>query len=154
MSRPFPIKVLNILGAGDAFASGFLRGWLRGEKLETCALWGNANGALTVTRHGCSPSMASFPELQFLIEHFDRDPGILKCPELLCLHQHTVLGQPRSHPLFLLDLGHRSEFEESCREQSLPESRIREFKELVFQGFRKVAETSLELPLALLVDPI
>ena len=30
----FPIEVYNVLGAGDAFMSGFLRGWLKGEPLE------------------------------------------------------------------------------------------------------------------------
>ena len=31
----FPVEVYNVLGAGDAFMSGFLRGWLREEPLET-----------------------------------------------------------------------------------------------------------------------
>ncbi|CAH2804952.1 MAG: 5-keto-2-deoxygluconokinase (EC / uncharacterized domain [uncultured Caballeronia sp.] len=31
------VEVLNVLGAGDAFASGFLSGWLRDEPLEACA---------------------------------------------------------------------------------------------------------------------
>ena len=31
----FPVEVYNVLGAGDAFMSGFLRGWLRNEPLET-----------------------------------------------------------------------------------------------------------------------
>ena len=38
----FPIEVYNVLGAGDAFLAGFLRGWLRGEPLKTCATWANA----------------------------------------------------------------------------------------------------------------
>ena len=31
----FPVEVFNVLGAGDAFMAGFLRGWLRDEPLET-----------------------------------------------------------------------------------------------------------------------
>ena len=31
----FPVEVYNVLGAGDAFMGGFLRGWLRDEPLET-----------------------------------------------------------------------------------------------------------------------
>ena len=153
-ARPFPIKVLNVLGAGDAFASGFLRGWLRGEELETCALWGNANGALTVTRHGCAPAMASFAELQYLIKNFDHDPQILKSPELLRLHQRTVLGQPRKHPLLVLAFDHRTQFEETCRNLQLPLSRVEDFKQLVFDGFRQVAAERPDLPLALLIDPL
>ncbi|MEI4883973.1 PfkB family carbohydrate kinase, partial [Klebsiella pneumoniae] len=46
----FPVEVYNVLGAGDAFMSGFLRGWLRGEPLETCCAYANANGAFAVSR--------------------------------------------------------------------------------------------------------
>jgi len=152
-ARSFPIEVLNILGAGDAFASGFLRGWLRGESLETCALWGNANGALTVTRHGCSPSMASFTELQYFIEHFDQDPQILESPELLRLHQRTVMGQPRRHPMFVLAFDHQVQFQQTCHELELPEAKIIEFKELVFEGFRNLEAQQVQRPLAILVDP-
>ena len=152
-ARPFPIKVLNVLGAGDAFASGFLRGWLRGETLETCALWGNANGALTVTRHGCAPSMASFEELQYLIENFDFDPNILTNSRLLRLHQRTILGKPRNYPLQVLAFDHRTQFEDSCKQHNQPTSRITEFKSLAFEGFKKVAAERPDLPLALLVDP-
>ncbi len=152
-ARPFPIKVLNILGAGDAFASGFLRGWLHGETPETCALWGNANGALTVTRHGCAPSMASFEELQYLIENFDSDPNILTNSRLLRLHQRTILGKPRNYPLQVLAFDHRTQFEDSCKQHNQPTSRITEFKSLVFEGFKKVATERPDLQLALLVDP-
>ena len=152
-ARPFPIEVLNILGAGDAFASGFLRGWLRGESLQTCALWGNANGALTVTRHGCSPSMASFEELQYFIKNFDQDPNILESPKLLQLHQRTVMGQPRKHPMLVLAFDHRAQFQETCQQLDLSEEKILEFKELVFEGFRQVESTHSEQPLAILVDP-
>ena len=51
----FPVEVYNVLGAGDAFMSGFLRGWLRGEPLETCCAYANACGAFAVSRLLCSP---------------------------------------------------------------------------------------------------
>ena len=35
-----------MLGAGDAFMAGFLRGWLRGEPTDRCAAYANACGAL------------------------------------------------------------------------------------------------------------
>jgi 5-dehydro-2-deoxygluconokinase len=152
-ARSFPIEVLNVLGAGDAFAAGFLRGWLRGESLETCALWGNANGALTVTRHGCAPAMASFAELQHLIAHFDHDPDLLQSRELLRLHERTILGQPRHHPLQVLAFDHRTQFEQTCSELSLPTERIVAFKRLVFAGFQQVFAEQPDSSLALLVDP-
>ncbi|MFN3284766.1 MAG: 5-dehydro-2-deoxygluconokinase [bacterium] len=53
----FPVEVYNVLGAGDAFASGFLYGWLRGWDWYRAARLGNACGAIVVTRHGCANFM-------------------------------------------------------------------------------------------------
>ncbi|VAW13659.1 5-keto-2-deoxygluconokinase / uncharacterized domain [hydrothermal vent metagenome] len=50
----FPVKVLNILGAGDAFAAGFIYGYLKGWDWYKCSRMGNACGAHVVTRLGCA----------------------------------------------------------------------------------------------------
>ncbi len=50
----FPVEVLNVLGAGDAFMSGFLRGYLKDEPLERCCAFANAAGAFAVSRLLCS----------------------------------------------------------------------------------------------------
>ena len=68
---PFPIEVLNVLGAGDAFASGFLYGYLQGWPLERAARMGNATGAIVVTRHGCANFMPTLDE----VTAFVRDRG-------------------------------------------------------------------------------
>ncbi len=60
---PFQIEVLNVLGAGDAFASGFLYGQVAGWTLEESARFGNATGAIVVTRHGCANFMPTIPEV-------------------------------------------------------------------------------------------
>ena len=60
---PFRIEVLNVLGAGDAFASGFLYGYLQGWPLERAARMGNATGAIVVTRHGCANFMPTLDEV-------------------------------------------------------------------------------------------
>jgi 5-dehydro-2-deoxygluconokinase len=60
---PFRIEVLNVLGAGDAFASGFLYGYLQGWPLERAARMGNACGAIVVTRHGCANFMPTLDEV-------------------------------------------------------------------------------------------
>jgi 5-dehydro-2-deoxygluconokinase len=60
---PFPVDVLNVLGAGDAFASGFLYGYLEGWPLERAARMGNACGAIVVTRHGCANFMPTLDEV-------------------------------------------------------------------------------------------
>src|SRR5690606_30395307 len=53
VGQGFPIEVYNVLGAGDAFMSGFLRGWLKGEPHATSATWANACGAFAVSRLLC-----------------------------------------------------------------------------------------------------
>ncbi len=50
----FPVEVLNILGAGDAFAAGFIYGYLKGWDWYKCSRMGNACGAHVVTRLGCA----------------------------------------------------------------------------------------------------
>jgi 5-dehydro-2-deoxygluconokinase len=64
---PFPIVVLNVLGAGDAFASGFLYGYLQGWPLERAARMGNACGAIVVTRHGCANFMPTLDEVSAFV---------------------------------------------------------------------------------------
>ncbi len=53
----FQVEVLNVLGAGDAFAGGFMYGYLKGWDLYRAARMGNACGAIVVTRHGCANFM-------------------------------------------------------------------------------------------------
>ena len=68
----FKVEVLNTVGAGDAFASGLIYGYLRGWNWERCCQMGNACGALTVTRHGCS---AVFPTRSEAIDFIDSHGG-------------------------------------------------------------------------------
>ena len=53
----YPVEVMNVLGAGDAFAAGFLYGQLQGWDWVKAARMGNACGAIVVTRHGCANFM-------------------------------------------------------------------------------------------------
>ena len=50
----FPVEVLNILGAGDAFAAGFIYGYLHGWDWYKSCRMGNACGAHVVTQPGCA----------------------------------------------------------------------------------------------------
>lgn len=68
---PFQVNVLNVLGAGDAFASGLLYAWLQGWPPERAVRFGNATGAIVVTRHSCANDM---PTLQD-VEAFVRERG-------------------------------------------------------------------------------
>ena len=58
----FPAQVMNVLGAGDAFAAGFIYGRLHGWDWHRSARMGNACGAIVVGRHGCANSMATEAE--------------------------------------------------------------------------------------------
>ncbi len=66
----FPVEVYNVLGAGDAFAAGFIYGVVKGWDWYRAARMGNAGGAIVVTRHGCANFMAYEQEaLQFIDAH-------------------------------------------------------------------------------------
>ena len=64
----FPVEIQNILGAGDAFAAGFLYGYVRGWDWYEAARLGNACGAIVVTRHGCANFMPTLDEAMALAE--------------------------------------------------------------------------------------
>jgi len=132
-STPFPITVLNVLGAGDAFLSGFLSGFLKNLPLEMCAKLGNANGALVVTRHGCSPAMPFKEELQLFIEN----PGNLdKVNEL-----HITIENSRDLKIIsLLAFDHRTYFKELALHHNEDEHTISEFKKLIFESFQKIPQ--------------
>jgi 5-dehydro-2-deoxygluconokinase len=60
----YPVEIYNTLGAGDAFAGGFVYGWVRGWGLYKAARLGNAAGAIVVTRHACANSMPTMGEVE------------------------------------------------------------------------------------------
>lgn len=64
----FPVEVKNVLGAGDAFASGFIYGFTKGWNWYKCARLGNACGAILVTRHGCANFMPTIEEVEIFTD--------------------------------------------------------------------------------------
>lgn len=86
----FPIEVFNVLGAGDGFFSGLLRGWMTGEDWPTSLKFANACGAFAVSRHGCTPAYPSFEELQFFLKRGVVRPDLRNDPELEQLHWSTT----------------------------------------------------------------
>ena len=71
-AAPFAVEVCNVLGAGDAFASGFVYGYLNGWDPHRSARMGNACGAIVVTRHGCANFM---PYEQEALDFIDERGG-------------------------------------------------------------------------------
>lgn len=53
-----PVESVDTTGAGDAFAAGFLFGFIQGKPFETCMLYGTVCGGLTTTQPG---GTAGFP---------------------------------------------------------------------------------------------
>jgi 5-dehydro-2-deoxygluconokinase len=67
---PTPVKVLNGLGAGDAFGGSLCHGLLAGWALERVMRYANAAGALVASRLACSSAMPTQDELRgFLARH-------------------------------------------------------------------------------------
>ena len=58
----FPVEILNTLGAGDAFASGFIYGLLQEWDLYKSCRMGNASGAQVVLQKGCANFMPTLKE--------------------------------------------------------------------------------------------
>ena len=107
----FPIEVFNVLGAGDGFMSGLLKGWLDGEDWPTALKYANACGAFAVSRHGCTPAYPSWEELQFFFQRGIRRPDLRNDAELEQVHWATNRhGDWASVKTFAFD--HRLQLEE------------------------------------------
>lgn len=59
----FPVEIVNILGAGDAFGAGLLYGISQGWDWYRSARLGNACGAILVTQHGCAEFMPTMAQV-------------------------------------------------------------------------------------------
>lgn len=65
----YTVPVVDSVAAGDAFVGAFAVALSEGKPVLEAARWGNAAGALSVTRHGAQPSLPTRAELtQFLSE--------------------------------------------------------------------------------------
>jgi 5-dehydro-2-deoxygluconokinase len=85
----FPIEVFNVLGAGDGFFSGLMKGWLEGETWPRALEYANACGAFAVSRHGCTPAYPSLAELQFFLKRGVIRPDLRNDAELEQIHWST-----------------------------------------------------------------
>lgn len=138
VGRGFQVEVFNVLGAGDAFMAGFLRGWLRDEPLSTCCEYANACGAIVVSRHGCAPAMPTWDELQAFLGGGERPFRLRDDAALEQLHWATTRARVHED-LTVLAVDHRSQFEDICRETGADPARIPAFKALVLQAVDRLA---------------
>ena len=69
---PFPVEVVNGLGAGDAFGGALCHGLLAGWPLEDVVRFANVAGAIVASRLECSSAMPTEPEVRALMAEADR----------------------------------------------------------------------------------
>ena len=96
VGQGFPIEVYNVLGAGDSFMSGFLRGWLRGEDHATSATWANACGAFAVSRLLCSPEIPTWQELTHFLQNGSPHHALRKDETINHIHRATTRSKGHS----------------------------------------------------------
>jgi 5-dehydro-2-deoxygluconokinase len=130
----FPIEVFNVLGAGDGFFSGLMKGWLDGEDWPTALKYANACGAFAVSRHGCTPAYPSLEELEFFFERGIKQPDLRNDAELEQIHWSTNRhGDWSTMRVFAFD--HRMQLEEM---EGYTLARGGEFKELCLKAAQQV----------------
>jgi len=133
----FPVEVFNVLGAGDAFMAGLLRGWLRDEGWERATAYANACGALVVSRHGCAPAMPSWIELNdFLARARTGLTRLHDDPRVTHLHRATT-GHRTWPEVLALAFDHRKQFDDLMTETGAGPARVGRFKGLIVEAVRR-----------------
>ena len=84
------VEVFNVLGAGDGFMAGLLKGWLADQGWPETLKIANACGAFSVSRHGCAPSYPSMDELEFFFRRGKLRRALRKDTELEQVHWATT----------------------------------------------------------------
>jgi 5-dehydro-2-deoxygluconokinase len=132
----FPIEVFNVLGAGDGFMSGLIKGWLDGEGWPVTLTYANACGAFAVSRHGCTPAYPSWEELQFFLKRGVQIPALRKDAALEQVHWATNRHKDWS-TMRVFAFDHRMQLESMA---GATPARIGAFKELCLKAALTVAD--------------
>jgi 5-dehydro-2-deoxygluconokinase len=145
------VEVLNVLGAGDAFAAGLLTGLLRGDDFAGAARIANACGAIVVSRHACAPAMPTPAELAHWFSG-RRQANVAADATLAHLHR-TTAARPAWDELNVMAFDHRSQFFELARDAGAPESRVTQLKRLLVRAAEQVeVSRALHGRLGVLID--
>ena len=135
------VDILNVLGAGDAFMSGFLRGYLRNLNLEKSANYANASGALVVSRHGCAPAIPSENELFYYLENSHNIPNPSQDKVLNHLHRISSRSGSRSE-IFGFAFDHRKQLYDLAIECGEDPNRIVKLKKLFLNSIEDTIKKS------------
>ena len=145
----FKVEVYNVLGAGDAFMSGLLRGWLGGEDWPTSCAYANACGAFAVSRHGCAPAVPSWQELEYFLEHGSEHHALRFDPVLSHIHR-TTNRRNQHERLVAFAIDHRHQFTSWAQAAGKTPAHIDQFKQLAVQA--AVQEAGQDSGFGMLVD--
>jgi len=145
------VEVLNVLGAGDAFAAGLMTGLLRGEGFASAARLANACGAIVVSRHACAPAMPTPAELA---HWFGGQRGADVAADATLAHLHRVTApRARWDELNVMAFDHRSQFFELARAAGASEAKLPALKKLLLRAAERVeASRGLQGRIGVLVD--
>lgn len=134
----FPIEVFNVLGAGDGFMSGLLKGWLTGQDWPTSLKYANACGAFAVSRHGCTPAYPSWEELQYFFRTGIKNKALRKDEALEQVHWSTNRKNDWS-TMRVFAFDHRMQLEAMAKEAGIADEKIGAFKNLCLDAALKVS---------------
>ncbi|PIJ51139.1 5-dehydro-2-deoxygluconokinase [Erwinia sp. OLTSP20] len=136
--RGVRVEVLNVLGAGDAFMSGLLRGWLNDESWEQACRYANACGALVVSRHGCAPAMPTKEELDDYLQRTALVPRPDK--DIRLNHLHRVTTRKQHWPeLCVFAFDHRKQLEDMARQAGADSALLPRLKMLLLRAAQETA---------------
>ncbi|MCI7719280.1 MAG: 5-dehydro-2-deoxygluconokinase [[Pasteurella] aerogenes] len=133
------VEVLNVLGAGDAFMSGLLRGYINGESWEQCCRYANACGALVVSRHGCAPAMPTKAELDDYLSRAESVPRPDLDAQLNHLHRVTT-RKTQWDDLCIFAFDHRKQLVDMAEKCGADPKRIPKLKMLLLQAAEQTAK--------------
>ena len=132
----FAIEVFNVLGAGDGFMAGLLKGWMEDAPWTRSLEYANACGAIAVSRHGCSPAYPTEQELAHFLKVGVTTPALRFDRQLEQLHWATTRADV-SGDLRLFAFDHRAQFEALA---GATPDKIAQFKGLCLNATLEVAQ--------------
>lgn len=133
------VDVLNVLGAGDAFMSGLLRGYINNEGWQQACTYANACGALVVSRHGCAPAMPTKVELDDYLTRVEYVPRPDLDPQLNHLHRVTTRKKQWDN-LCIFAFDHRKQLEDMAERCNLGVEKLPRLKQLLLQAAEHTAK--------------
>ncbi|HBO37844.1 MAG TPA: 5-dehydro-2-deoxygluconokinase, partial [Pasteurellaceae bacterium] len=132
------VEVLNVLGAGDAFMSGLLRGYINNEGWEQACRYANACGALVVSRHGCAPAMPTKTELDDYLSRAESVPRPDLDEKLNHLHRVTT-RKTQWDNLCIFAFDHRKQLVDMVAKCGADPKRIPKLKTLLAKAAEQTA---------------